>query len=106
MGKTTTLFWQMKNVCRGKKYFFTAVYLKQPDDEYGDANGSHDISVIIQEDLPASFHPDIKLFCQEVIVVVSRIVCELVLDTGSGWAGIATAEGDAIHQELPVNVAL
>lgn len=79
-------------------------YLKYPNDEHGDANGTHDVSVIIQKGFSASFHPDIKFFCHNIITVVSSVVCELVLDTWSGRVWIATTEGDSIHQEFPINI--
>lgn len=79
-------------------------YLKHPNDKRGDANGPHDVRVIIQKGFPASFHPDIKFFCHKIITVVSSVVCELVLDTGPGRVRIATTEGNSIHQEFPINI--
>lgn len=37
---------------------------------------------------------------------MSAVVCQLVLDAGPWGAGVAAAEGDSIHQELPINVAV
>lgn len=37
---------------------------------------------------------------------MSTVVCQLVLDAGPWGAGVAAAEGDSIHQELAINVAL
>lgn len=85
---------------------FCETYLEQPNKQCGNANGSHDPSVVIQQGLSAPLHPDIELLCQEIVVVVSAVVGQLVLDAGPWGAGVAAAEGDSIHQELPINVAL
>lgn len=40
-----------------------------------------------------------------VVAVVGRVVGHLVVDAGSGGAGVTTAERDSIHQVLAVHVA-
>lgn len=85
---------------------FYKTYLKQPDKQRCNANGSHDSSVVIQQGLSAPLHPDVELLGQKIVVVVSAVVRELVLDAGPGGARVAAAEGHPVHQELPVHVAL
>ena len=85
---------------------FYVDYLKQPNQQCRNANGSHDGCVVIQQGLSAPLHPDVELLCQKVVVVVSAVVRQLVLDAGPRGAWVAAAEGHSIHQELPINVAL
>lgn len=85
---------------------FSQTYLKQPNKQCCNTNGSHNSCVVIQQGLSAPLHPDIELLCQKVIVVVSTVVCQLVLDTGSWGAWVAAAEGHSIHQKLPIDIAL
>lgn len=40
-----------------------------------------------------------------VITVVSRVVCDLVVNAGPWGAGITAAERDSIQQILSVNIA-
>lgn len=85
---------------------FYKTYLKQPNKQCCNTNGSHNSCVVIQQGLSAPLHPDIELLCQEIIIVVSTVVCQLVLDTGPWGTWIAAAEGYSIHQELPINITL
>lgn len=85
---------------------FYETYLKQPNKQRRNTDGSHNRGVVIQQGLSAPLHPDIELLCQKIVVVVSAVVCQLVLDTGPWGAGVAAAEGYSVHQELSINVAL
>lgn len=85
---------------------FHEAYLKQPNKQCCNTNGSHNDCVVLQQGLSAPPHPDIELLGQKVVVVVSAVVCQLVLDTGPWGAWVAAAEGYSIHQELPINIAL
>lgn len=79
-------------------------YLKQPDEEHGEADGLHDAGVVVHQRLPAAPPPQVQLLALLVIVEVGRAVAELLLDAGPRGQGAAAAEGDAVHQVTPVHV--
>lgn len=81
-------------------------YLKEPDKERDGTHGVHEATVVAQQGCPAAAHPQVELLSLVVIAVVCRVVGELVLDAGPWRAGVAAAEGDAIHQIPPVHIAL
>lgn len=80
-------------------------YLKKPDEEDNGAHGAHHAAVVVQESFPAATTPEVELLRLVVVAVVSRVVGDLVLDTGSRGAGVAAAEGDTVHQVPSVHVA-
>lgn len=49
--------------------------------------------------------PHVELLRVVVVAVVGSVVGHLVLDAGSGGAGVTAAERDPIHQILAVHVA-
>lgn len=79
-------------------------YLKQPDEEHDEANGLHDARVVVHQCLLAAPPPQVQLVALLVVVVVSRAIAELLLDAGPRGKGAAAAEGNSVHQELPVHV--
>lgn len=81
-------------------------YLEEPDEEREGAHGVHQAAVVAQQGGPAAMHPQVELLRLVVVAVVCRVVGELVLDAGPWRAGVAAAEGDAIHQVPPIHVAL
>lgn len=81
-------------------------YLTEADEERGGAHGVHEAAVIAQQGRPAASQPQVELLRLVVVAVVRRVVGELVLDAGPRRAGVAAAEGDAVHQVPPVHVAL
>ena len=80
-------------------------HLKQPGDEDREANGLHDVGVVLQQRPAATFHPQVQLLRLVLVVEVSGVVGDLLLDAGPGGEGVAAAEGDAVHQVLPLHVA-
>lgn len=80
-------------------------YLKEPDEEDDGTHGAHHAAVVVQQSLPAAAAPQVELLGLVVVAVVGRVVGDLVLDAGPGRAGVAAAEGDAVHQVPPVHVA-
>lgn len=81
-------------------------YFKEPDEERDSTHGVHEAAVVAQQGSPAASHPQIELLRLVVVAVVCRVVGELVLDAGPRRAGIAAAEGDAVHQVPPIHVTL
>lgn len=79
-------------------------HLKQPGDEDREANGLHDVGVVLQQGLAAAFHPQVQHLGLVLVVEVSRVVGDLALNAGPGREGVAAAEGDAVHQVLPLNI--
>lgn len=79
-------------------------HLKQPGDEDCEANGLHDVCVVLQQRVSAPFHPQILFLCLVLVVEVGRIVCDLLLDAGPGGVKVAAAEGDTVHQVLPLHI--
>lgn len=81
-----------------------------PDLQHGDqhhqsSNGVHHPSIVGQQGIVAASLPNIELLGVVVITVVSGVVGHLVLDAGSGGAGVTAAERDSIHQVLTIHVA-
>lgn len=79
-------------------------HLKQPGDEDRQADGLHDVVVVLQQRLPTPFHPKVQLLRLVLVVEVRGVVGDLPLDAGSGGVDVAAAEGDSIHQVLPFHV--
>lgn len=79
-------------------------HLKQPGDEDREANGLHDVGVVLQQRPAAAFHPQVQFLRLVLVVEVSRVVGDLLLDAGPGGEGVAAAEWDSIHQVLPLHV--
>lgn len=78
--------------------------LKEPDEEHGEANGLHEACVVVQQGLSAAPPPQVELLAPLVVVEVYRPVADLLLDAGPRGQGTAAAEGNAIHQVLPLHV--
>lgn len=79
-------------------------YLKEPDEEHRQADGLHDAGVVVQQRLSAAPPPQVQLLALLVVVEMGRAVADLLLDAGSRGQGAAAAEGDAVHQVLPVDI--
>ena len=79
-------------------------HLKQPGDEDCEADGLHDVGVVLQQRLSTAFHPQVQLLRLILVVEVSGVVGDLLLDAGPGGEGVAAAEGDSIHQVLPLHI--
>lgn len=79
-------------------------YLKQPDEEHDEANGLHDAHVVVHQCLLAPPPPQVQLAALLVVVVVGGAVTEPLLDAGPRGKGAAAAEGNSVHQELPIHV--
>ncbi len=79
--------------------------LQHSDQHHQGSDGVHHASIVGQQSFAAATLPHVELLCVVVVAVVGRVVGHLVLDAGSGRAGITAAERDSIHQILAVNVA-
>lgn len=79
-------------------------HLKQPGDEDCEANGLHDVGVVLQQCLATPFHPQVQHLCLVLIVEVGGVVGDLIMNAGPGRVGVAAAEGDSVHQVFPLNV--
>lgn len=79
-------------------------HLKQPSDEDCKANGLHDVCVVLQQRVAAAFHPQVLFLCLVLVVEVGRVVCDLLLDAWSGGVHVAAAEGNGVHQVLPLHI--
>lgn len=79
-------------------------YLKEPDEEHGKADGLHDAGVVVQQGLSAASPPQVHLLVLLVVVEVLGQAAELVLEAGPRGEGAAAAEGNAVHQVLPLHV--
>lgn len=79
-------------------------YLKQPSDEDCEANGLHDVGVILEQCLAAPFHPQVQLLRLVLVVEVSGVVGDLMLNARPGRIGVAAAEWDSVQQVLPLDV--
>lgn len=80
-------------------------HLKQPGDEDRQADGLHDVGVVVQQRLATASHPQVQHLRLVLVVEVGRVVGELVLDAGPRREGVAAAEGDTVHQVLALDVA-
>lgn len=96
-----TSFFNKKSLCRR---------IGEPDLQYSDQHhhgpdGVHHASIVGQQGFAAAAFPHVELLCVVVVAVVGRVVGHLVLDAGSGGAGVTAAERDSIHQILAIHVA-
>lgn len=82
----------------------SAGYLEEPDEQHGEADGLHDAGVVVQQGLLAASPPQVQLLAPLVVVRMRSGVAQVVLDAGSGRQGAAAAEGNAVHQVLPLHV--
>lgn len=80
-------------------------HLKQPGDEHGEADGLHDVRVVLQQRLAAAFHPQVQLLRLVLVVEVCGVVGDPLLDAGPRGVGVAAAEGDPVRQVLALHVA-
>lgn len=80
-------------------------HLQTDDEEEEGSDAVHHAPVVGDEGLAAAAGPDVELLRVVVVVVVGRVVGQVVLDAGAWGAGVAAAEGDAVHQILPLHVA-
>lgn len=78
--------------------------LKEPYKQHCEADGPQDPGVVVQQGLLAASPPQVQPLALLVVVSVGCGVAEIVLDAGSGGQGAATAEGNAVHQVLPLHV--
>lgn len=62
------------------------------------------MGVVLQQCLATPFHPQVQLLCLVFIAEVSRVVSYMLLDARPRGVAVAAAEGDAIHQVLPLHV--
>lgn len=62
------------------------------------------MGVVLQQCLATPFHPQVQHLCLVLIVEVGGVVGDLMLNAGPGRVGVAAAEGDSVHQVLPLNV--
>lgn len=91
----------------GRGSIFTSLcflYLKQPGDEDCEANGLYDVCVVLQQCMAAALHPQVLFLCLVLVVEVGRVVRDLLLDAGPGGVYVAAAEGDTVHQVLPLHI--
>lgn len=79
--------------------------LQHGDQQHQCSDRVHYASIVGQQGITAATLPNVELLRVVVVTVVSRVVSHLVLDAGSGGAGVAAAEWHSIHQVLPVHVA-
>lgn len=79
-------------------------YLQDDGKEDKNTNAAHQAAVIGEEGLKAAPGPDVELLCAVVIVIMSRVIGQVVLDAGPGGPGVTAAEWDAVHQILPLHV--
>lgn len=79
--------------------------LQNGHQQHQDSDGGHHASVVGQQGLAAAAPPHVELLGVVVVAVVGRVVGHLELDAGSGGAGVAAAERDAVHQVLAVHIA-
>lgn len=79
--------------------------LQQSDQHDQDSDGVHQAPVVGHHGGAAAALPHVELLGVVVVAVVRRVVGHLVLDAGSGGAGVTAAEGDSVHQILAVHVA-
>lgn len=79
--------------------------LQHGDQQHQGSDSVHDASIVRQQGVTAAALPDVEILSVVVVTVVSRVVGHLLLDAGSGGAGVAAAEGHPVHQILPVHVA-
>lgn len=79
--------------------------LHQSDEQHQASDGGHHASVVGEQGLAAAAPPHVQLLGVVVVAVVGGVVGHLELDAGTGGAGVAAAEWDAVHQVLAVHVA-
>ncbi|TNN84157.1 E3 ubiquitin-protein ligase UBR1 [Liparis tanakae] len=72
--------------------------LKQPGEQHGEADGAHDVGVVLQQRLAAASHPQVERLGLVLVVEVRRVVGHVLLDAGPRGVEVAAAEGDAGHQ--------
>lgn len=85
-------------------HFLHQQYLKQPDEEHGEADGLHDADVVLHQRLSAASPPQVQLLALLVKVEVGGAVTEVLLDAWPRGGGAAAAEGNAVHQVVSFNV--
>lgn len=79
--------------------------LEEPDDEDDEADGLHDVGVVIQQRTSAALLVQVQFLGVIVVVVVCRVVGDLVLDARPRGVQVTAAEGHAVQEILPLHVA-
>lgn len=79
--------------------------LEEPDDEHDEADGLHDVGVVLQQRVSAALLVQVQFLRLIVVVVVSRAVGDVVLDARPRGVQVTAAEGHAVQEVLPVHVA-
>lgn len=81
-----------------------AAYLQEDGADNEHADAAHHTAEVGEECLAAAPGPDVELLNAMVVIVVGGVIGQVVLDAGPRGAGVTAAEGDAVHQELPLHV--
>lgn len=79
--------------------------LEEPDDDDDEADGLHDVGVVIQQGVSAALLVQVQFLSLVVVVVVCRAVGEVVLDAGSRRVQVTAAKGHSVQEVLPFHVA-
>lgn len=79
-------------------------YLQDDGSNDQHAYASHHAAEVGEEGLAAAAGPDVKLLDTVVIVIVGGVVGQVMLNAGSRGARVTAAEGDAVHQVLPLHI--
>lgn len=89
-----------------KLCYSSFTYLQEEDWKHCSSDGVHQAHVVVDQGLSAASHIDVEFLSLVIIIVVSWVVGEMILDARPWGAGVAAAKWDPIHQVSAINVAL
>lgn len=105
LGEVTKHILAWKGICLYLCPCLCCSDLQHSDQHHQGSNGVHHASIVGQQGITAATLPHVELLSVVVVAVVGSVVGHLVLDAGSGGAGVTAAERDSIHQVLAIHVA-
>lgn len=80
-------------------------HLQDCDQQHKSPNAVHHPSIVGDQGFTAASSPDVEFFGVMIIVIVSRVIGQMVLDAGPGRARVAAAVWDAVHKVFTFYVA-
>lgn len=81
-------------------------YLDGKDRQHSSSDGVHQTHVIVDQGLSAASDIDVELLCLVVIVIMSGIVGDLMLNAWSWRAGVTATKWDTVDQVTAIHIAL
>ncbi|MEQ2166887.1 hypothetical protein GOODEAATRI_033096, partial [Goodea atripinnis] len=79
-------------------------YLQDDGEDEKCSNAGHDAAVKGEDGLTAAPGPNVQLLGAVVVIIVGGVISQVMLDARPGGARVTAAEGNAVHEVLPLHI--